>query len=301
MDGTVATRYKVDGQEIDVKVGYTSEGHDDVDYLTNLTILTPQGAVVKLSQIATFELAQGPIQITREDQVRKAEVSADLLNRDLNSVMTDIQAEVAKMNLPAGYYITFGGENQEMMESFASLGVALLLAILLVYAVMAVQYESFFNPFVIMFSIPTCIIGVVFGLLITGRSFSITAFIGVIMLVGIAVANAIVYVDYLKRLRDGGMERNEAIVEAGRVRLRPILMTAFATILAMLPMAIGFGEGAELIAPLATVVIGGLLATTLITLVLVPVVYSVFDDWGQKLVARFNKGDDAQGPDMSVS
>ncbi|NLP24099.1 MAG: efflux RND transporter permease subunit [Syntrophomonadaceae bacterium] len=301
MDGTVATRYKVDGQEIDVKVGYTSEGHDDVDYLTNLTILTPQGAVVKLSQIATFELAQGPIQITREDQVRKAEVSADLLNRDLNSVMTDIQTEVAKMNLPAGYYITFGGENQEMMESFASLGVALLLAILLVYAVMAVQYESFFNPFVIMFSIPTCIIGVVFGLLITGRSFSITAFIGVIMLVGIAVANAIVYVDYLKRLRDGGMERNEAIVEAGRVRLRPILMTAFATILAMLPMAIGFGEGAELIAPLATVVIGGLLATTLITLVLVPVVYSVFDDWGQKLVARFNKGDDAQGPDMSVS
>ncbi|MGB4020091.1 MAG: efflux RND transporter permease subunit, partial [Syntrophomonadaceae bacterium] len=267
MDGTVATRYKVDGQEIDVKVGYTSEGHDDVDYLTNLTILTPQGAVVKLSQIATFELAQGPIQITREDQVRKAEVSADLLNRDLNSVMTDIQTEVAKMNLPAGYYITFGGENQEMMESFASLGVALLLAILLVYAVMAVQYESFFNPFVIMFSIPTCIIGVVFALLITGRSFRITAFIGVIMLVGIAVANAIVYVDYLKRLRDGGMERNEAIVEAGRVRLRPILMTAFATILAMLPMAIGFGEGAELIAPLATVVIGGLLATTLITLV----------------------------------
>ena len=301
MDGTVATRYKVDGQEIDVKVGYTSEGHDDVDYLTNLTILTPQGAVVKLSQIATFELAQGPIQITREDQVRKAEVSADLLNRDLNSVMTDIQTEVAKMNLPAGYYITFGGENQEMMESFSRLGVAYLLAILLVYAVMAVQYESFFNPFVIMFSIPTCIIGVVFGLLITGRSFSITAFIGVIMLVGIAVANAIVYVDYLKRLRDGGMERNEAIVEAGRVRLRPILMTAFATILAMLPMAIGFGEGAELIAPLATVVIGGLLATTLITLVLVPVVYSVFDDWGQKLVARFNKGDDAQGPDMSVS
>ena len=301
MDGTVATRYKVDGQEIDVKVGYTSEGHDDVDYLTNLTILTPQGAVVKLSQIATFELAQGPIQITREDQVRKAEVSADLLNRDLNSVMTDIQAEVAKMNLPAGYYITFGGENQEMMESFASLGVALLLAILLVYAVMAVQYESFFNPFVIMFSIPTCIIGVVFGLLITGRSFSITAFIGVIMLVGIAVANAIVYVDYLKRLRDGGMERNEAIVEAGRVRLRPILMTAFATILAMLPMAIGFGAGTELIAPLATVVIGGLLATNMITLVLVPVVYSVFDDWGQKLVARFNKGDDAQGPDMSVS
>ena len=301
MDGTVATRYKVDGQEIDVKVAYTSEGHDDVDYLTNLSILTAQGSVVKLSQIATFELAQGPVQITREDQVRKAEVSADLLNRDLNSVMTDIQAGVAKMSLPAGYDISFGGENQEMMESFASLAIALLLAILLVYAVMAVQYESFFNPFVIMFSIPTCIIGVVFGLLLTGRSFSITSFIGIIMLVGIAVANAIVYVDYLKRLRDSGMERNEAIVEAGRVRLRPILMTAFATILAMLPMGIGMGEGAEIMAPLATVVIGGLLVSTLITLVLVPVVYSIFDDWGQKIAARFNKDDNAPGPDMSIS
>jgi HAE1 family hydrophobic/amphiphilic exporter-1 len=301
MDGTVATRYKVGGQEIDVKVGYTSEGHDDVDYLTNLSILTAQGSVVKLSQIATFELAQGPVQIIREDQVRKAEVSADLLNRDLNSVMTDIQASVAQMSLPAGYEINYGGENQEMMESFASLAIALLLAILLVYAVMAVQYESFFNPFVIMFSIPTCIIGVVFGLLLTGRSFSITSFIGVIMLVGIAVANAIVYVDYLKRLRDRGMERNEAIVEAGRVRLRPILMTAFATILAMLPMGIGMGEGAEIMAPLATVVIGGLLVSTLITLVLVPVVYSIFDDWGQKIAARFNKDDNAPGPDMSIS
>jgi HAE1 family hydrophobic/amphiphilic exporter-1 len=301
MDGTVATRYKVDGQEVDVKVSYTSEGHSDVDYLTNLTILSPQGAVVKLSQIATFELAQGPVQIIREDQVRKAEVTADLLNRDLNSVMTDIQASIDQMNLPAGYEITFGGENEEMMESFASLAVALLLAIILVYAVMAVQYESFFNPFVIMFSIPTCIIGVVFGLLLTGRSFSITAFIGVIMLVGIAVANAIVYVDYLKRLRERGMERDEAIAEAGRVRLRPILMTAFTTILAMLPMAIGLGEGAELIAPLATVVIGGLLASTLITLVLVPVVYSIFDDWGQKITARFSDKDSTEGPDMSVS
>lgn len=301
MDGTVATRYKVEGEEIDVRVSYASGSYNDMDYLTNMTILTPQGAVVKLSQIATFELAQGPVQIIREDQVRKAEVTADLLNRDLNSVMTDIQARVAQMNLPAGYEISYGGENEEMMESFASLAIALLLAILLVYSVMAVQYESFFNPFVIMFSVPTCIIGVVFGLLVTGRAFSITAFIGVIMLVGIAVSNAIVYVDYLKQLRERGMERNAAIVEAGRVRLRPILMTAFTTILAMLPMAIGLGEGAELIAPLATVVIGGLLASTLITLVLVPVVYSIFDDWGRKISARFSKGSNTQGPDVSVS
>src|SRR5690606_33755228 len=121
MDGTVATRYKVEGEEIDVRVSYASGSYNDMDYLTNMTILTPQGAVVKLSQIATFELAQGPVQIIREDQVRKAEVSAELLNRDLNSVMTDIQARVAQMNLPAGYEISYGGENEEMMESFASL------------------------------------------------------------------------------------------------------------------------------------------------------------------------------------
>ncbi len=302
MDGTVATRYKVEGQEIDVRVSYTSDEYDDVDYLTNMTIMTAQGAVVKLSQIATFELAQGPVQIHRENQERKAEVSSELFNRDLSSVMTDIQAGVAKMNLPAGYEVTYGGQNEEMMESFASLGIALLLALILVYAVMAIQYESFFNPFVIMFSIPTCIIGVVLGLLATRNSFSVTAFIGIIMLVGVAVANAIVYVDYLKQLRERGVERNEAIVEAGRVRLRPILMTAAATILAMLPLAVATGEGSELMEPLAVVVIGGLIFSTLITLVLVPVVYSIFDDWGRKMGARSKKkGGAAAGPDMSAS
>ena len=166
------------------------------------------------------------------------------------------------------------------------MGIALLLAIILVYAVMAVLYESFFNPFVIMFSVPTAIIGIVLSLLLTGKHFSVVVFIGVIMLVGIVVANAIVLVDYLKQLRERGMERDAAIVEAGRVRLRPILMTALATILAMFPLALGIGEGGEMDAPLAIVVIGGLLVSTLITLVLVPVVYSIFDDWGQKLGRR---------------
>ncbi len=147
---------------------------------------------------------------------------------------------------------------------------------------MAIQYESFFNPFIIMFSVPTAFIGIVFGLLISGRSFSVPSFIGMIMLVGIVVSNAIVMVDYLERLRQRGMERNAAIVEAGRVRLRPILMTAFATILAMAPLAIGIGEGIEAMAPLATVVIGGLLFSTFITLLLIPVVYSLFDDWLNK-------------------
>lgn len=288
MQGAVATRYKVEGTEVDVRVRYIPQNHKDMEYLQNLAIRNSQGAIINLSQIASFELAQGPIQITRVDQVRKADITANLLNRDLKSVMTDIQTEAAKINLPVGYTIEYTGANQDMMESFASLAIALVLALILVYAVMAIQYESFFNPFIIMFSVPTAFIGIVLGLLLTGRSFSVPAFIGIIMLVGIVVSNAIVMVDYLERLRQRGMERTAAIVEAGRVRLRPILMTAFATILAMLPLALGLGEGAEAMAPLATVVIGGLLVSTFITLLLIPVVYSMFDDWLQKMRRRFS-------------
>jgi HAE1 family hydrophobic/amphiphilic exporter-1 len=289
----------VEGDEVDVRVAYTSNGHEDMDYLQNMSIMTPRGIAVKLGQVANFEMVQGPIQITRVDQVRKAEINGYLLNRDLKSTMADIQKRVAQINLPSGYVVEYGGENKEMMDSFASLAIALLLAIILVYAVMAIQYESFFNPFVIMFSIPTALIGVVLGLLLTGRSFSVPAFIGLIMLVGIVVSNAIVLVDYLKQLRERGMERNAAIIEAGRVRLRPILMTAFSTILAMLPLALGIGDGAEYEAPLATVVIGGLLVSTFITLVLVPVIYSLFDDWGQRISRRFNKKEEAD-TDLAV-
>jgi HAE1 family hydrophobic/amphiphilic exporter-1 len=260
----------------------------------NLNIPTATGTQIALAQIANFELAEGPTSITRVDQVRQAEITGALLNRDLKSVMNDIQTQVKeKINLPSGYTIEYGGTNQDMIDSFTSLALALLIAIILVYAVMAIQYESFFMPFIIMFSVPTTLIGVVGGLLITGRTFNVQAFIGLIMLVGIAVANAIVLVDYIKRLIDRGVERNEAIIEAGRVRLRPILMTALATILAMLPMATGLGEGGETSAPMATVVIGGLLASTFITLLLIPVVFSLFDDWNKKIRKRFQKKDAA--------
>lgn len=289
MQGTVATRYKLEGNEADVRVQYVPQKHEDLEYLENLNIRNSAGAVVKLSQIASFELAQGPVQITRVDQVREADITANLLNRDLASVISDIQARMTDVNLPPGYKIEYTGANQDMMESFSSLGIAFLLALILVYAVMAIQYESFFNPFIIMFSVPTAFIGIVLGLLLTGRSFCVPAFIGIIMLVGIVVSNAIVMVDYLERLRKRGLEREAAIVEAGRVRLRPILMTAFATILAMFPLGLGLGEGAEMSSPLATVVIGGLLVSTLITLFLVPVVYTVFDDWLQMFRHRFFK------------
>ncbi|MGI6435526.1 MAG: efflux RND transporter permease subunit [Syntrophomonadaceae bacterium] len=279
MQGKVATQYKVEGQEVDVRVCYTPQTEKDLDYLTNLSIRNNQGMVVKLSSVASFQIMQGPIEISRIDQVRSANINADLLNRDLNSVMQDIKTQVNQLNLPAGYSVEYAGTDQEMMETFYNLFLALILAIILCYSVMAILYESFFDPFVIMFSVPTAFIGVVLSLLLTGSHFSVSAFIGVIMLVGIVVANAIVFVDYLKQMREEGMERNEAIMETGRVRLRPILMTALATILAMLPLALGLGEGGESLSPLGIVVIGGLLVSTLVTLLLVPVVYTIFDDW----------------------
>lgn len=301
INGSVSTRYRIEGDEVDVRLRCSQDDNQDFEYLANLNILTPSGIPVKLSQLASFELAQGPVEIIRADQVRRAEISADLLNRDLKSVMKDIRVKVNDLDVPAGYQIEFGGADKDMMESFASLGLALLLAIMLVYVVMVVQYESFFDPFIIMFSVPTSIIGVVAALLITGKSFSVPAFLGLIMLVGIVVSNAIILVDYLKQLRAGGMERNDAIIEAGRIRLRPILMTAFSTLLAMLPMALGIGEGSETNQPLAIVIIGGLLFSTLITLVLVPVVYSIFDDFGNRFRCKKSMLDELDEKPLEIN
>ncbi len=285
INGSVASKLRIEGDEIDIRVTSGNNQAADMETLKQLQILTVQGNSIPLSEIASFGLSTGPVQIDREDQSRQATISCDLLNRDLNSVTKDIQADLADIQLPAGYTIDFGGANEQMMESFASLIMAFIMAVLLVYVVLVIQYESFRDPFVILFSLPGAVIGVILALLLTGRSFSVSAFIGLIMLVGIAVANAIVYIDYLKQMIARGMERTAALAETGRVRLRPILMTALATILAMTPMVTGLGEGAEINAPLATVVIGGLLATTFVTLFLVPVVYSILDDW----TLRFKK------------
>lgn len=280
MDGTVATRYRVAGDEVDVRVRYQTEGGKNMEYLSNLGITTPSGARVPLSELASFQIEEGASSINRVDQTRMASVEAYLLNDNysLSEVVAEIQKQADQLNLPAGYTITYEGEMEQMMDSFYSLLLAFLLALILVYAVMAVQYESFFNPFVIMFSVPTALIGVVLSLVLMQRNFSVPAFIGVIMLVGIAVSNAIVYVDYLNQLREGGMELHDAVLEAGRVRLRPILMTALATILAMLPMSLGIETGSQSMAPVASAVIGGLTVSTLVTLVLVPVIYTLLED-----------------------
>jgi len=289
VDGQVATRYRVGGEEIDIRAALREESAGSLHNLGNIIITSPAGFQVPLEEVADVTVGEGPSSINRVDQVRVVSVSSGIFGRDLSSVMRDIQAGIRQYPLPEGYVIEYGGENQEMVEAFSSLGKALILAIVLVYMIMASQFESLVYPFIIMFSVPFALTGAVGGLVLTGRSLSVPAFLGIIMLSGIVVNNAIVLVDYINTLRSRGSERNEAILKAGPVRLRPILMTSMTTMLGLTPMALGLGEGAEVQAPLATAVIGGLLFSTVLTLVVIPVMYTLVDDLGSRMRGKFSR------------
>jgi HAE1 family hydrophobic/amphiphilic exporter-1 len=234
---------------------------------------------IRLGQIADVEIARGPGEIRRIRSQRAAVVSANLSGRDLNSVSTEISEGLARIRpeLPANVTVGLGGQNEEVETSYRSLMFALSLAIFLVYLVMASQFESLTHPFIILFTVPLAVVGVIFSLGITGTAISVIVLLGVIILAGIVVNNAIVLVDYANQLREQGMSKREALVEAGRVRLRPIVMTTLTTVLGLLPMSFGWGEGAEVRAPMAIAVMGGLVFSTLLTLVLIPVMYELLD------------------------
>jgi HAE1 family hydrophobic/amphiphilic exporter-1 len=242
-----------------------------------------------LSQLADITIERGPTAINRDNQERVVTVTSQIIDRDLNSIVQDIEAKFKSYDMPEGYSYTIGGENEEMIDAFSQLAQALGLAIILIYMVMAAQFESLIYPFIIMFTIPLAFSGGALGLFFTGRSLGVTALIGVIILSGIVVNNGIVLIDYINILRKEGMDRKEAILKAGPVRLRPILMTTLTTVLGLIPIALGIGEGAELMAPLGSVVIGGLTLSTVLTLVLVPAIYTLFDDWSINLKQRFSK------------
>jgi HAE1 family hydrophobic/amphiphilic exporter-1 len=283
VEGSVATTYKVDGDEIDVRVGFPEGTGKKYSQLENTKILSALGIEVPLIEIADIKLEKGPITITREGQERYVTVSSDVFGKNTGDVNKDISKRLDEMPLPPGYSIRYGGEMEQIVDAFSSLILALLLAIVLVYMVMAAQFESLLHPFTIMFSLPLAFTGSALGLVLTGRALSVPAFIGVIMLAGIVVNNAIVLVDYINTLRGRGMDRLEAILKAGPTRLRPILMTTLTTVLGLIPLALGIGEGAEAQAPMATVVIGGLTTSTILTLVIIPVIYTLFDDISVKL------------------
>jgi HAE1 family hydrophobic/amphiphilic exporter-1 len=239
-------------------------------------VINTAGAVpIQLSTVADVKLVRGPNEIRRIDQERVALVTANLRGRDLGSVSEDIQSIIDGLLLPPDFRVRIGGQQREMATSFDSMKLAIALAIFLVYLVMASQFESLVQPFIIMFTIPFALIGVILTLLVTATPVSVVVLIGLIMLAGIVVNNAIVLIDYINQLRKRGLAKRDAIKQGGQVRLRPILMTTITTVLGLLPMALGFGEGAELRTPMAVTVIGGLLVGTLLTLVVIPTVYDV--------------------------
>lgn len=244
-----------------------------------VTTPTPRTAPVRLGSIASVSVGRGPGEVRRIRSQRAAVVSANLANRDLSSVSDEIRAELenVKSSLPAEVTVALGGQNEEMMTSYSSLLFALGLAIFLVYLVMASEFESLVHPFVILFSVPFGLVGVILALALTGTTVSVMVLLGVIILVGIVVNNAIVLIDYTNQLREEGYPRREALKTAGAVRLRPIMMTTLTSVLGLIPMALGWGEGAEIRTPMAIAVIGGLTFSTLLTLVFVPVMYEVLD------------------------
>jgi HAE1 family hydrophobic/amphiphilic exporter-1 len=219
----------------------------------------------------------GPSEIRRVDQERVALVTANLRYGDLGGAAQEIDRMVGQVPKPDGVGVRLAGQNEEMAVSFRSLQLALLLAIFLVYLVMAAQFESFLHPFVILMTIPLAVIGAVLALAATGATISVVVLLGAILLAGIVVNNAIVLIDFVNQLRAQGMSKIEALVEGGRLRLRPILMTTVTTVLGLIPLALGIGEGAEIRAPMAVTVIGGLTVSTLLTLVVIPVVYASLD------------------------
>ncbi|MEE3260163.1 MAG: efflux RND transporter permease subunit [Candidatus Latescibacterota bacterium] len=277
VQGKVATDFRQDERQIDVLVRLREEDRLGLDELQRLVINPNAPIPIPLAAVADIRVNEGPSEIRRIDQQRAAVVTANIQGVDLGTASALIHDELTRMDFPTGFDFLISGQNEEMETSLQSLYFALGLAIFLVYVVMASQFESLVHPFIIMFTVPLALIGVVVALYLAQVPLSVVVFIGLIMLAGIVVNNAIVLVDYINILRRTGMEKTQAIIQAGAVRLRPITMTTATTVLGLLPMALGLGEGAEIRTPMALTVIAGLLSSTFLTLVVIPTVYSLVD------------------------
>ena len=286
ISGTQASFFREMGKEYLILVRLSEEDRRDLVDLLDLTVVNNRGEPVILRNVVNAVPLEGPVRLERKDQERIITINANSTGRDMGSIIADIRKQLRSIPVPKDFAILFGGDYEEQQKAFRELLLGFILAIFLVYMVMAGQFESFRDPFVVLFSIPMALIGIVITMILTDTIFSMQAFIGCIVLAGIVVNNAILLVSYTNQLRrKSDMSLMEAVSLAGSRRLRPILMTTFTTVLALLPLSFGLGEGGEAQAPLARVVIGGLLSSTLITLVLIPVVYSIFE---QKLQSKGN-------------
>jgi len=284
--GRVASIYQEKGEQIDIRIRLEEEDRNSIEEVKNLLISSNVGLQIPLKEIAEVIVGSGPKGIDRENQQRIVNVSGNISDRFLGKVIQDARQKLEKLVLPEDYRYEFVGENKEMQESFLQLALALVLSIILVNMIIAAQFESLLMPLAVMFSVPFSLIGVILALLLADKSLNVLSYIGIIMLVGIVVNNSIVLIDYINRLRQTGMERKEAIVLGGKTRLRPILMTMFTTVFALVPMALGTGEGAELRSPMAITIIGGLTSSTFLSLIIVPIFYTFLDDLSQKITGK---------------
>ncbi len=275
--GSTATRYRERGNEYDVEVRLQAKDRDRIEDLRDVSISMPNGGQVSLANIAKIEEGLGPTKIERKDQARYITVTGQVSGRDLGSVANDVRKSLEKISAPPGFSYKFAGAEKEKKEAFRLLMIAVGLGMVLVYMVMASQFESFRDPFIIFLSIPFGIVGVILALALTGQAMSVVSFLALIMLVGIVVNDGIVLISYVNILRRRGLNVYSAIIEGGRSRLRPVICTSCTTMLAMSPLAFSRGEGAEIWVPFAVTVIGGLFVGTIITLVLMPTLYSVFE------------------------
>ncbi|MEO0118875.1 MAG: efflux RND transporter permease subunit, partial [candidate division WOR-3 bacterium] len=276
MVGEVATKYRTGGKEYEIILKLKREDIDDIRNIENIFVNSQFGQVL-LKDIAEIRLAKAPGVIEHKNTQRVATITGNVVGQSLGRVAMKVKNIIDKLDKPIGFSIKITGAYEEMVKSYRDLFFAILIAIILVYMIMSAQFESFLYPFVIMFTVPLAIIGVIFILFITNTTFSLISGIGVLVLVGIVVNNGIVYVDYVNQLiRKEGMSLKEAVIKGCQVRLRPILMTALTTIFGLLPLALKLGEGSELWSPLGISVIGGLLFSTILTLIFIPVLYYIF-------------------------
>ncbi|MGH7581153.1 MAG: efflux RND transporter permease subunit, partial [Gemmatimonadales bacterium] len=282
------------GETRDVTVRLAPEARERVTDLAQLPLVAGTGpdgtpSTLPLGQVATIRQGLGPAQIDHLDRDKVVIIQANVAGRPLTQVTNDIRAGLDRLNLPPGYEITYGGESQDQAEVFTDIFTALGVAVLLMYLILVVQFGSFLDPLAILVSLPLSLIGVVLALWVTRDTLNIMSLIGVILLMGIVAKNAILLIDFAKWARERGLPLREALIDAGRIRLRPIIMTTFALIAGMIPVAIGHGEGADFRAPLGRAVIGGTLTSTLLTLLVIPTVYEILDDFRSWAMSKFRR------------
>lgn len=297
LTGVTATTMTMNGDDIEVVIKGNETASNSLDALRSMPIAAQTGGYVPLSSVADVMVQLAPQTIKRTDQTRQVNITGDIEGTDLTSMTKQIQAVIDAYDMPEGYYAEAGGTYEEMNESFHDLMLALLVALGLIYFVLASQFESFVLPVIVMMILPVALTGALFGLPLTGSDLSIIAVIGLIMLAGVVVNSSIILVDYIKVRRLMGASKNEAILAACPLRIRPIMMTTLTTILAMVPMSLGLGDGGELMQPMSIVMISGMVISTIVTLLFTPVYYSLLDSLAERVKSRFRRHKQDSAPD----